>query len=115
MMVGIFGYLNGATIKNLVIEDFDLTYSALFMGVLSSYSLKSRIINCHIQSSSNEKINNLKNTGPGALGAFCGYSLNSSFVNCSLTNTFVTGDGMVIFIFYFYFQFYFFLLFYFQF
>lgn len=83
---GLFGYISGATIKNLVIEgvSYDATRSNTYVGALAGYAKHSTI--------SNVKINNVdishsgQTTTFGYVGGCIGLAENSIISNCNLTN-----------------------------
>ena len=91
--VGLFGYINGATIKDLTIKDSTITVSCTddnheFTGALAGYAMTSVIENCHA--------NNVEVVGYDEVGGligrvFRGSNAPSHLNNCSVINSEVSG------------------------
>ncbi len=84
--VGFFGYLDGASIKDLTIEGTNLTGSS-YLGTFAGQASNSTITNCQV------KLTGGITAASGEyVGGFVGYASNSSFINCYVEAT-VTGTG----------------------
>ena len=91
---GLFGYCNGATIKNLVIEDCEAEYKDIYVadstvcaGFLVGNAVDTDIINCHIRNSS-VKLNGTLNVV--YLGCLVGNGGNLD--SCSVTDCKIEGS-----------------------
>ena len=84
--VGFFGYLDGASIKDLTIEGTNLTGSS-YLGTFAGQASNSTITNCQV------KLTGGITAASGEyVGGFVGYASNSNFTNCFVEAT-VTSTG----------------------
>lgn len=81
---GFFAYLNGATIKNIILNNFQVDYDASYSGIFAGGIESSIIENIAIKNSSI-----MKST---YIGGFAGYTSSSTITNCTIENTTVKAD-----------------------
>ncbi|MDE7264195.1 MAG: hypothetical protein K2N64_06005 [Anaeroplasmataceae bacterium] len=87
---GLFGFMSGATVKNLIIEDvrYDATRSNTFLGALAGYAKRCVITNV--------KVNNFtishsgQTTSYAYIGGLVGQAINSTITDCSVENVSIT-------------------------
>ncbi|MDE7106227.1 MAG: hypothetical protein K2O22_03590 [Anaeroplasmataceae bacterium] len=87
---GLFGYMSGATVKNLVIEDvnYDNTRSNTYLGALAGYAKHCSISNVQVKSLT------FKHSGQTStfayVGGLVGLAENCSISNCSVDDANIT-------------------------
>ncbi len=94
--VGLFGYLDGATVRNLTMAEsgnihlttVDAQNSTYYLGSVAGHVKNGKIINCHNQS----KVSFSMTGQTGHVGGIAGYSNGSVISACSNTGA-VTMDG----------------------
>ena len=87
--VGLFGYIDGATIQDLTVQGTDVIGN-LYVGVLVGNAINSTISNCSAELTGSSMLV----ASDGAVGAITGRCENSTITNCSYTGN-VTGSGVV--------------------
>lgn len=81
---GFFAYVNGATIKNIILKNFQVNYEATYSGIFAG-GIESSIIE-------NIVIDNSTITKSSYIGGFAGYTSSSTITNCTIKNTTVKAD-----------------------
>jgi len=76
---GIFGYLSGATVKNLNIKGSVSSYGYDYSGSICGYAVNSTITNC----SNSGDVSGGTSTYSYATGGICGYAIRSTITYCS--------------------------------
>lgn len=81
--IGLFGALNGATIKNLEFQDVTITGSGDFVGALAGYAHNSTIKNVYVKYA-------IDINGRHFVGGAVGYASKTSFENVRMNNSYGT-------------------------
>ncbi|MFN3283854.1 MAG: carboxypeptidase-like regulatory domain-containing protein, partial [Pseudothermotoga sp.] len=81
---GFFAYVTGATIKNIILNNFQVNYDASYSGIFAGCIESSVIENIVIKNSSI--------TESSYIGGFTGYTSSSTITNCTIENTTVKAD-----------------------
>jgi len=77
--VGFFGYIDGATIRDLTVQGTDVIGNR-YVGVLIGYATNSTIVNCSAELTGSSML-----TAISDAGAIAGHCDNSTMTNCSYT------------------------------
>ena len=89
--VGLFGYVNNPTIKNMSLADSYIN-GGRYVGGICGYSLSAKITNCHNAASVYSNYN-----GESNVGGICGYTYNSDAVFDGCSNSgYVYGYGWCV-------------------
>jgi hypothetical protein len=72
-VVGLFGYIENATIKNLRVEDINISGDGYMVGGICGSNLNSNIFDCYLTGSIN---------GYSLIGGICGYNDSGMIKNC---------------------------------
>lgn len=87
---GLFGYMTGATVKNLVLEDvsYEATRSDTYLGALAGYAKNCTITNVTVK---NVKLSHQGQSSKTAyIGGLVGMAENSTITNCSVSELALT-------------------------
>ena len=87
---GLFGYTNGATIRNVVIEQPELSSAVItvsrtnsFVGALCGNATKTTIVNCHVRNAVLVPKENADSRPLECVGGICGYFNYSQMSKCT--------------------------------
>ncbi len=87
---GLFGYANGATIRNLVIEQPEMSSATITItrtnsavGALCGKAIQTTVVNCHVRDAVLVPRENADSQPLETVGGICGYFANSYMSKCT--------------------------------
>ena len=93
---GLFGYINGGTVKDLTLEEVAISVTSQYVGGIAGYVTGTAIENCHVVSGT--MYSSYSSTAAGAcanIGGLVGAMFNSSKISDCTNNATITGQTYI--------------------